>query len=90
MVNLDIVNSRTWTVDIVAVGGGSVQTTTTIPPLSMGQVPVPSSLIPGSNGYVVTHFTPSLPTDFPWYAFDTSADNVTGDAWYSVGIQFGF
>ena len=88
LVNLDTVNSRTWTIDVRTAGGGSVQTTTTIPPLSMGQVAVPSSLVPGSNGYLIFNFTPSLSTDFPWYAFGTSADNITGDAWYSVGIQF--
>ena len=88
LVNLDILNPRTFTIDIGAAGGGSVQTTATIPPLSMTQLAVPSTLTPGPNGYMTFTFIPPTGTDFPWYAFGTSADNVTGDAWYSVGVQF--
>jgi hypothetical protein len=88
LVNLDVINPRTFTVDISTVGGGSVQTTATIPPLSMAQLAVPSTLAPGSNGYMTFTFIPAAGTDFPWYAFGTSADNITGDAWLSVGVQF--
>ncbi|HEX7252217.1 MAG TPA: hypothetical protein VF376_04980 [Thermoanaerobaculia bacterium] len=88
LVNLDVLNARTWTINIITTTGSAGQTTTTIPPLSMGLVAVPSSVDGGSNGYLLLHFTPNLTTNFPWYAFATSADQTTGDAWYSVGVQF--
>ena len=88
LVNLDVLNARTWTVTILTTTGSTATATATIPPLSMGQLAVPSTVDGGSNGYLLLHFTPNLTTNFPWYAFATSADQITGDAWYSVGVQF--
>jgi hypothetical protein len=88
LVNLDILNARTWTISFITTSGGTATATTTIPPLSMGEVAVPSSVDGGSNGYLLLHFVPTLTTNFSWYAAATSADQITGDAWLSVGVQY--
>ncbi|HEY6930115.1 MAG TPA: hypothetical protein VJA66_10600 [Thermoanaerobaculia bacterium] len=87
VVNFDVLNARTFAVTIITTTGQTASATATIPPLSMGQVAVPSSVDGGSNGYLLLHFTPPSSMNSAWYAFGTSADQLNGDAWYSVGIQ---
>jgi hypothetical protein len=87
LVNLDVVNARTWTVTFITTTGSTATATTTIPPLSMGEVAVPSSVDGGSNGYLLMHFFPPSSMIAPWNAIATTADQITGDAWLSVGIQ---
>ena len=81
VVNLDATRSRTFTA--IFIGGGTAQATVSLPPLSMQQVAVPSSLVPGTNGYFVSVFFPNDTDDFQWSASLDSADNITGDAWHS-------
>jgi hypothetical protein len=88
VVNLDVLNARTWTVTVITTTGSTATATATIPPLSMGQVAVPSTVDGGTNGYLLLHFTPPSSMSAAWYAFGTSADQINGDAWYSVGVQF--
>jgi hypothetical protein len=62
-------------------------------PLSLSFVAVPQFTpfpLPTDNGYIVIGFHPVVfpPPPLVWYGFATSADNTTGDAWYSAGIQY--
>lgn len=86
LVNLDPVNSRTWTV--TAIAGSSSSWSVTLPPVSMQQLALPSSVTPTSNGYLLLQYTPSLASDFQWYGFANSADNITGDAWFNAAFWF--
>jgi hypothetical protein len=88
VVNLDLLNARTFAVTIITTTGSTATATATIPPLSMGQVAVPSTVDGGANGYLLLHFIPPSSMTSAWYAFGTSADQINGDAWYSVGVQF--
>ena len=90
VVNLDVLNTRTWTITILTTTGSTATATATIPPLSMGLLAVPSTVDGGTNGYLLQHFTPPSSMTSAWYAFGTSADQHNGDAWYSVGIQVQF
>jgi hypothetical protein len=61
-----------------------------LPALSMSLIAVPAyTLSPGnSSGYLLVDVEQGRGAggnNFPWYTFTTSADNVTGDAWYSAG-----
>ena len=87
LVNLDPVNSRSWTVNFLS---GGATATVTLPPLSMQQLAVPSTIPTTSNGYLAIQATPaSTPvTDFRWTFFATTADNVTGDPWISLAYKF--
>lgn len=85
LVNLDPVNSRTWTV--TAVAGNSSSWTVTLPPVSMQQFAVPSTVAPTSSGYFFLQYTPAL-TGFQWYGFANTADNFTGDAWFTPAFWF--
>ena len=87
LVNFDLINARTWTVTFITTTGSTATATTTIPPLSMGEVAVPSSVDGGSNGYLLMHFFPPSSMISPWNAVGITADQTTGDAWLSVGIQ---
>ena len=88
LVNLDPVNTRSWTVTILNAG-----TPTAIPvnlaPLSMQLIAVPATIPPSPNGYISITFVPSATpaTDFRWSAFGVSADNVTGDSWLNLATQ---
>jgi hypothetical protein len=86
LVNLDPVNSRTWNVSAIA--GNSSSWQVTLPPVSMQQYATPSSVTPTSSGYFLFQLTPTLTTDFQWYGFANSADNITGDAWFSAAFWF--
>ena len=88
LVNLDPVNTRTWTVTILT-GGTPTSFPVTLPPLSMQLVAVPATISPSQNGYLSVTYVPSnIPgTDFRWGAFGVSADNVTGDSWLSLATQ---
>lgn len=86
LVNLDTVNSRTWTV--TAIAGNTSSWSITLPPVSMSQFATPSSVSPTSTGYFIYQFTPTLTTDFQWYGFTNSADNITGDAWFNAAFWF--
>ena len=86
LVNLDPVNSRTWTVTSIA--GNTTSWSVTLPPVSMGQFALPATVAPTSTGYQLLQYTPSLTTDFQWYGFANSADNVTGDAWFNAAFWF--
>jgi hypothetical protein len=87
LVNLDPVNSRSWTVNFLSGGSPS---TVTLPPLSMQQLAVPSTVPTTSSGYLSIQATPfSTPTtDFRWTFVATTADNVTGDPWISLAYKF--
>jgi hypothetical protein len=88
LVNLDPVNTRTWTVTILSAG-----TPTTFPfslaPLSMQLIAVPATITPSPNGYIAVTFVPSATpaTDFRWSAFGVTADNITGDSWLNLATQ---
>ena len=88
LVNLDPVNTRSWTVTILSAG-----TPTTIPialaPLSMQLIAVPATITPSPNGYISSLFSPSATpgTDFRWSAFGVTADNITGDSWLNLATQ---
>jgi hypothetical protein len=86
LVNLDPVNSRTWTVTGIA--GNTTSWSVTLPPVSMQQFAVPSSVAPTSTGYLLLQYTPTLTTDFQWYGFANTADNVTGNAWFNAAFWF--
>jgi hypothetical protein len=78
-VNLDTV-PRQFTGTFV--GGNTVQATVSLPPLSMQELAVPSSLVPTANGYFLSAFFPNDNAEFPWNAGIVSADNITGDSWF--------
>ena len=88
LVNLDPVNTRSWTVTILSAGSP-----TAIPialaPLSMQLIAVPATITPSPNGYISILFVPSAApaTDFRWSAFGVTADNVTGDSWLNLATQ---
>jgi hypothetical protein len=88
LVNLDPVNTRSWTITILSAG-----TPTNIPialaPLSMQLIAVPATITPSPNGYIAVTFVPSAvpATDFRWSAFGVSADNITGDSWLNLATQ---
>ena len=90
IVNLDPVNTRSWTVTILS-SGTPTSFTVTLAPLSMQLVAVPATISPSPNGYISVLFVPSATpaTDFRWSAFGVSADNVTGDSWLSSATQSG-
>jgi len=88
IVNLDPVNTRSWTVTIRS-SGTPTSLTITLPPLSMQLVAVPATISPSQKGYLSVTYVPfATPgTDFRWSAFGVSADNVTGDSWLSLATQ---
>ena len=88
IVNLDPVNTRSWTVTIRSSGPPTILTVT-LPPLSMQLVAVPTTISPSQNGYLSVTFVPSPTpgTDFRWSAFGVTADNITGDSWLSLATQ---
>jgi hypothetical protein len=88
IVNLDPVNTRSWTVTIRS-GGAPTVLTITVAPLSMQLVAVPTTITPTQNGYLSVTYVPfATPgTDFRWSAFGVTADNVTGDSWLTLATQ---
>ena len=88
IVNLDPVNTRSWTVTILT-GGTPTSSTIALGPLSMQLVAVPTTITQSQNGYLSVTFVPSATpgTDFRWSAFGVTADNVTGDSWLSLATQ---
>ncbi len=88
VVNLDPVNTRSWTVTIRSAGTPTPMTVT-VPPLSMQLVAVPGTITPTGNGYLSVTYIPSAApaTDFRWSAFGVTADNVTGDSWLTLATQ---
>lgn len=78
-VNLDMV-PRQFTA--IFVGGNTIQTSVSLPALSMQELAVPSTLVPTANGYFLSGFFPNDNADFLWNAGVVSADNITGDAWF--------
>jgi hypothetical protein len=88
LVNLDPVNTRSWTVTILSAG---TPTTITIAlaPLAMQLIAVPATITPSPNGYVSVLFVPAATpgTDFRWSAFGVTADNITGDSWLNLATQ---
>src|SRR5262249_46233865 len=88
VVSFDILNARTFTITIITTTGTTATATVTIPPLSMAQVAVPSSVDGGTNGYLLVHFLPPSSMTSAWYPFVTSADQHNGDAWYGPGVQW--
>jgi len=86
LVNLDPVNSRSWTV--TAIAGNTSSWTVSLPPVSMQQFATPSSVVHTSTGYFLYQFTPTFTGSSPqWSASGQSADNVTGDAWHNYGLN---
>jgi hypothetical protein len=82
-------NWLAWNLDTVPrqftgtfVGGNTVQASVSLPPLSMQELAVPSTLVPTANGYFLSAFFPNDNADFPWNAGVVTADNITGDAWF--------
>jgi hypothetical protein len=88
VVNLDIFSAHTFTVDVLG-GGSPARVMVTVPPLSMQYAAVPD-ITPSDTGYIVLKFTPTIGFDFQWNSFGTTADNITGDARLSNGVQFTF
>jgi hypothetical protein len=89
LVNLDPVNTRSWTVTILT-GGTPTSFAIALAPLSMQLVAVPALITPSQKeGYISVLFVPSATpaTDFRWSAFGVSADNVTGDSWLNLATQ---
>jgi hypothetical protein len=88
IVNLDPVNTRSWTVTILS-SGTPTSFTITLPPLSMQLIAVPATISPSQNGYLSVTYVPfNTPgTDFRWSAFGVTADNVTGDSWLLLATQ---
>ena len=88
IVNLDPVNTRSWTITILT-GGTPTSIPIALPPLSMQLVAVPTTITPSQNGYLSVTFVPSATpgTDFRWSAFGVTADNITGDSWLSLATQ---
>jgi hypothetical protein len=88
LVNLDPVNTRSWTVTILS-SGTPTSFAVALPPLSMQLVAVPATITPSRNGYIAVLFVPSATpgTDFRWSAFGVSADNITGDSWLNLATQ---
>ena len=89
LVNLDPVNTRTWTVTILT-GGTPTSFAIALAPLSMQLVAVPALITPSQKeGYISVLFVPSAApaTDFRWSAFGVSADNITGDSWLNLATQ---
>jgi hypothetical protein len=88
VVNLDPINTRSWTITIRS-GGTPTSFPIVLPPLSMQLVAVPATITPSQNGYLSVTYVPSATpgTDFRWNAFGVTADNVTGDSWLSLATQ---
>lgn len=88
IVNLDPVNTRSWTVTIRS-GGTPTSFTVALEPLSMQLIAVPATIIPSEKGYLSVTYVPfaNPGTDFRWSAFGVTADNVTGDSWLSLATQ---
>jgi hypothetical protein len=88
IVNLDPVNTRSWTVTIRS-SGTPTSFTIALAPLSMQLVAVPATITPSQNGYLSVTYVPSATpgTDFRWSAFGVTADNITGDSWLSLATQ---
>ena len=88
IVNLDPVNTRSWTVTIRSSGNPTILTIS-LQPLSMQLVAVPTTITPSQDGYLSITFQPFLTpgTDFRWSAFGVTADNITGDSWLSLATQ---
>ena len=80
LINLDTTRSRTFTVMFFA--GSTASMTVTLPPLSMAELAVPA-FTPTDTGYFLFDVFPNDLDDFFWTAFVVTADNITGDAWYS-------
>jgi hypothetical protein len=80
LINLDMTRSRTFTVMFFA--GSTASMTVTLPPLSMSELAVPA-FTPTDTGYFLFDVFPNDFDDFNWNGFVVTADNVTGDAWYS-------
>jgi hypothetical protein len=87
VVNLDPTSERTF--DIVQsyyipiIGPSPVQSSVTVPPLSMQQMPLPN-LATGNLQILVqprAGINPRL-----WAAYGSSVDNVTGDSWSSLAF----
>jgi hypothetical protein len=88
IVNLDPVNTRSWTVTILS-SGTPTSFTIALAPLSMQLIAVPATITPSQNGYLSVTYVPSATpgTDFKWSAFGVTADNITGDSWLSLATQ---
>jgi hypothetical protein len=88
IVNLDPVNTRSWTVTIRSTGTPT-SSTIALAPLSMQLTAVPATITPSPNGYLAVTYVPSATpaTDFRWSAFGVTADNITGDSWLSLATQ---
>src|SRR5262249_40578164 len=87
LVNLDPVNTRGWTISYLSGGPSSP---VSLPPMSMQQIAVPSTVTSTSTGYISIGATPfSTPTtDLRWAFIGTSADNTTGDPWITLAYKF--
>jgi hypothetical protein len=88
LVNLDPVNTRSWTVTILS-AGTPTSSTIALAPLSMQLIAVPATITQSQNGYLAVTFVPfATPgTDFRWSAFGVTADNITGDSWLNLATQ---
>jgi hypothetical protein len=80
LINLDATRSRTFTT--MFFGASTQSMTVTLPPLSMTELAVPA-ITPTDTGYFLFDVFPNDPDDFLWNGFVVTADNITGDAWYS-------
>ena len=85
LINLDATRSRTFTAMFFA--GSTASMTVTLPPLSMAELAVPA-FTPTDTGYFLFAVFPNDLDDFQWNAFVVTADNITGDAWYSPVALF--
>lgn len=87
IVNLDPVNSQTFSVSYAPQGPLPASGTQVIvPPKSMQQIPFGS----GPNFYppeiVIANVTPSATQSTAWIAYGSTVDNITGDAWTELSV----
>ena len=82
LVNLGTAREQTF---IVTVSSGQEQTATTVvvPPYSLRQVALPGT---ASSTIQITVQNVTAGTQLPFLAYGSSVDNVTGDAWSSLGF----
>lgn len=84
LVNLDAHNAQTFTI-IFPVGPLPFSVTLTVPPMSMQQAALGSSLFAGFE-FMIINQTDSATRSNSWVAYGSTIDNITGDAWSELAV----